>query len=83
MVDLRLVLGLQAGESAEQLEEGQRRSQDALGAGDEVEGNGQRAAVLKVGEPEFGASKLPLHVRIILQEREREVRDVGQSLIHS
>lgn len=39
---------------------------EGLGAGDEVEGSGERAAVIKVADPQLGASELPLLVRLTL-----------------
>lgn len=39
---------------------------DGLGAGDDVEGGGQRPALVKVAHPQFGARKLPLDVGVVL-----------------
>lgn len=41
---------------------------DRLGAGDDVEWRGQRAALIKVTHPQLGAGKLPLDVGMILQD---------------
>lgn len=59
-----------------------------FGTGDEVKGHRQGAAVVEVGEPEFGSGELPLHVRIILQvdegqENEKSIRTSGFVLLDS
>lgn len=41
---------------------------DGLGGRDDVERRGQRALVVKVAQPQFGAGKLPLLVLVILQK---------------
>ena len=43
----------------------------ALGGGDDVEGRGHGAPLLKVGDPQLAAGKFPLGIRLFLQ-RERE-----------
>lgn len=45
---------------------------DGLGAGDDVEGRGQRPALVEVAHPQLGACKLPLDVGVVLQ-REKQV----------
>ena len=46
--------------------------EETLGSGEDVEGRGDRAALLKVGDPQLGAGKLPLNVGLLLMnERER------------
>lgn len=40
---------------------------EGLWAGNQVEGGGQGAAFVKVGEPQLGSGKLPLHISILLQ----------------
>ena len=40
---------------------------ERLWAGDQVEGSGQRSALVKVGDPQLCSGKLPLHVGILLQ----------------
>lgn len=44
---------------------------EGLGAGDDVEGRRQRAALVKVTHPQLGAGKLPLDVSVVLQDIER------------
>lgn len=44
---------------------------DRLGAGDDVERRGQRAALVKVTHPQLGAGKLPLDVGMILQDMKK------------
>lgn len=39
---------------------------DGLGAGDDVEGRGQRPALVKVAHPQLGARELPLDVGVVL-----------------
>lgn len=46
---------------------------DRLGAGDDVERRGQRAALIKVTHPQLGAGKLPLDVGVILKGHEKMV----------
>lgn len=41
---------------------------EGLGTGDDVEGRGQCAALVKVTHPEFGACKLPLDVCMVLDD---------------
>ena len=48
------------------------QSQHGFWTGDQVEGHGERPALLKVGEPEFGTSKLPLNISIILKRRGKQ-----------
>lgn len=43
---------------------------DGLRGRDDVEWRGQRALVVKVAQPQFGAGKLPLLVLVILQTPE-------------
>lgn len=43
---------------------------EGLWAGNQVEGGRQGAALIKVGEPQLGSGKLPLHVGILLQRSE-------------
>lgn len=43
-----------------------QKGKDRCGAGNEVEGHGQCAAMLKVGKPQLCSGKLPLHVCITL-----------------
>lgn len=57
---------------------------EGLWAGNQVEGGGQGAALVKVGEPQLGSGKLPLDVGILLQrqtdrrrQRVFETRRVG------
>ena len=45
-----------------------------LGAGDDVEGRGQRAPLVKVAHPQLGAGKLPLNVRMVLHPQGEHVR---------
>lgn len=40
---------------------------EGLWAGNQVEGGRQGAALVKVGEPQLGSGKLPLHISILLQ----------------
>lgn len=40
---------------------------EGLGAGNQVEGCGQRSSLVEVGEPQFGPGELPLHVGVLLQ----------------
>lgn len=47
---------------------------DGLGAGNDVEWRWKRAALVKVTHPEFGTSKLPLNVSMVLW-------DIGSLLI--
>lgn len=44
---------------------------EGLGAGDDVEGWRQRAALVKVTHPQLGAGKLPLDVGVVLQDIKR------------
>lgn len=46
-----------------------QKGKDRPGAGNEVEGHGQCAAVLKVGKPQLCSGKLPLHVCITLHQQ--------------
>lgn len=39
---------------------------EGFGAGDEVEGGGERAAVVEVADPQLRASELPLFIRLTL-----------------
>lgn len=41
---------------------------ERLGAWNQVEGCRQRSTLVKVGEPQLGPGKLPLHVSVLLQE---------------
>lgn len=43
-----------------------QKGMDRCGAGNQVEGHGQSATLLKVGKPQLGTSKLPLDVCIPL-----------------
>ncbi|KAA8594039.1 hypothetical protein FQN60_004873 [Etheostoma spectabile] len=56
----------------------QQEGHHSPGAGDEVEGHRQRAAMLKVREPELSSGKLPLHISIILPPHE-ESRDLQRA----
>lgn len=42
---------------------------EGLWAGNQVEGGGQGAALVEVGEPQLGSGKLPLHVGVLLQRQ--------------
>lgn len=42
---------------------------EGLWAGNHVEGGGQGAALVKVGEPQLGSGKLPLYVGVLLHRR--------------
>lgn len=42
---------------------------ERLWAWDQVEGGGQGAALVKVGEPQLGTGELPLDVGVLLQGR--------------
>lgn len=44
---------------------------DGLGARDDVEWRRQRASLVKVTHPQFGAGKLPFNVSVVLQERKK------------
>ena len=52
------------------------QSQHRFWTGNQVKGHGERPSLLKVGEPEFGPSKLPLDVGIVLK-RETKRRKQG------
>lgn len=43
---------------------------EGLWTGNQVEGGRQGATLIKVGEPQLGSGKLPLHVGILLQRSE-------------
>lgn len=45
---------------------------EGLGAWDDVEWRGQRAALVKVTHPQLGACKLPLDVSVVLQDEKEE-----------
>ena len=45
-----------------------------LGAGDDVEGGGQRAPLIKVAHPQLGAGELPLNVGVVLHPQGEHVR---------
>lgn len=42
---------------------------ERLWAGNQVKGGGERSAFIKVGEPQLGPGKLPLHVGVLLQRQ--------------
>lgn len=42
---------------------------EGLWARNQVEGGRQGAALIKVGEPQLGSGKLPLHVGVLLQRQ--------------
>lgn len=48
------------------------QSQHGLRTGDQVKGHRERPPLLKVGEPEFGPSKLPFNISIILKTRGKQ-----------
>jgi len=66
---LRFLLTVSGHVRQEQGLDGRRHSQHRFWTGDEVKGHGERPPLLKVGEPEFGPSKLPLHIGIVLKKQ--------------
>lgn len=49
---------------------------EGLGAGNQVEGGGQSAALVKVREPQLGSRKLPLHVGVLLWRQRTDAEGV-------
>jgi len=56
---------------------------EGLWAGNHVEGGGQRAALVKVGDPQLGSGKLPLYVGVLLQRRRRRVERKLVTSLHT
>jgi len=57
--------------------DGRGQSQNSFWTGDEVEGHRERPSLLKVGDPKFCPSKLPLNVSIVLQDRRNQKEENG------
>lgn len=53
--------------------DGCRQPLHGFGTGDQVEGDRKCPSLFKIREPEFGARKLPLDVRVILRLAAREI----------
>lgn len=52
---------------------------DSLWGGQDIERRGQSALVIKVAKPQFGPSKLPLLVLVILQKSEKTNKSVERA----
>lgn len=75
LVELRLIclLTVSGHILQEQGLDGRSQSQHGFGTGDQVKGHGERPSLLKVGEPEFGPSELPLDIGVILKKRGKQI----------